>query len=280
MARNDIIGSLPGGLTGNVSEYNRSLEGSRQNQLKAQAMGLDLQQYEFYKRHPADYINQHKQFFDPDTGKFRIPDVVPGALISNGGPVLGPNGMVLAAGSSPTNPVDLSSVKPVSPIEGAGHSTDTSAWITQNLGGTPATSAVSPQKAGQSQRVTDADIDASQTFLFGAPIPRDPNRVLLEQPDTGAQNFLPPYLQPGAPKVQTGTLTPITPPSTFGTPPLPTVNQMAPMVPQSITPQGSPLAPFTPNATMSNRGMGGGNSFESTAKLLQLPFYLRSLYGR
>lgn len=103
-------------------------------------------------------------------------------------------------------------------------------------------------------------------------------------PATAANNFLPPYLQPGGTATTSGQppspFNPVTPPSTFGTPPLPAVNQMAPIVPLGIAPQGSPFTPFVPNAPMANRGMGGGNSFESTAKLLQLPYYLRNLYGR
>lgn len=231
MARNDVMGALPGGGFGNVSAYNRSPEGARQNQLRAQAMGLDLKEYELYQRSPTNYINQHRENFDPATGVFKIPNVTPGALISNNGPVRGPNGIILAAGSTAANPLDLATIQPASPITGGGHNADTSGWIASNLsGGT-------------------------------------------------AKNFLPPYLQPGA-APSTGGAVDIAAPTGQAAAPI------VPTAPTGITPAGSPMAPFVPQGVGQVPGqplvtgasrIGGG--FGATAKLLELPYYLRRSYG-
>lgn len=103
-------------------------------------------------------------------------------------------------------------------------------------------------------------------------------------PTDAAKNFLPPYLQPGA---NAG--------SPFGKSAAPTLtgaptgNAVAPPITTPTPAPGSLIAPmkppgssgftsgFTPNAPST---ASAGGSFASTAKLLELPYYLRQQYGR
>lgn len=126
---------------------------------------------------------------------------------------------------------------------------------------------------------------------------------VLQVPSTATTNtFLPPYLQPGS---NTGA-PPIAPAIGVGAPgpaaPLPLSSLLVPMgTPQNINPlfPQSPLNPLMPAgqfpgsplgapmpiglfATGPNRGMGRintGGGFNKTAKLLELPYYLRNMGG-
>ncbi len=164
-----------------------------QDQLRALKLGLDLQTYQIYKRAPADWTNQHKAQFDPATGKFNIPNMVPGALQSNAGaPVTGPGGFILAAGSTPDKPIDLSTLDLVeSPSEKwqREHASDA-------LPGAPAPTAPSPAMTPQSAAATAADLRTHP----GWRTPASPSTAGFDALNAkyAAQNtFLPPYLQGG-----------------------------------------------------------------------------------
>lgn len=94
----------PQGLAG--KDYNPA-QADQQKQLLAASLGLDLNLLQQFSQNPNAFKQQYGQYFDPKTNKFTIPDVTPGALI---GAPQGPNGTVLAAGSTPTNPLDLKGV--------------------------------------------------------------------------------------------------------------------------------------------------------------------------
>lgn len=95
---------------GNTWEDSQTPSEVAQDQLRALALGLDLETYQVYKRNPNAFRspgNVYSKFFDSATGKYNIPGKTPGALMSNGGPVTGPNGEILAAGSTMGKPIDL-----------------------------------------------------------------------------------------------------------------------------------------------------------------------------
>lgn len=88
------------------SKYNPA-ENDQQKQLLAQKMGLDLAHYQMFAENPLGFQREFGKYIDPVTKAYNIPGVSPGALI---GAPQGPNGTVLAAGSTPTNPLDLKGV--------------------------------------------------------------------------------------------------------------------------------------------------------------------------
>lgn len=205
--------------TGIASQYTPpDAARSRQQQLSAARMGLDLNLYTQYALNPGKFQEQYGQYQNSNTGVFKIPDVTPGALISQGGPSKGPGGYTLAAGSTVDKPLNL------------------------------------------------ADFGST---TFAAP-------AATTTPDA-AKNFLPSYLQPGAPAsgadITGGPGT--TPAQSFvpqaGAPP--------------VTPPGSPITPFVPQGTAGQPATGaplsaaprsgGTGGFAATSKLLELPFYLR-----
>lgn len=190
-----------------------------QDQLRALKLGLDLENYQRYKRAPKDWTNQHQKNFDPATGKFTFTGMVPGALMSNGGPVIGPNGMILAAGFTADKPIDLNSLTLVE--------TPSEKWQREHTAGdapssppaqptsTPPTNTAESRAAGaatyqQQLKEQRAAFDATHPANFkgtqinytgslGEPAPAgsfgDPNATYNFPKPAG--NFLPPYLQPG-----------------------------------------------------------------------------------
>lgn len=92
-----------------VDQYSApTAEQMRQRQLSAKQLGLDLNLYQQFALNPNAFKQQNAKYFNKDTNTWAIPDVTPGGLI---GAPRGPNGTVLAAGSTPTNPLDLAATK-------------------------------------------------------------------------------------------------------------------------------------------------------------------------
>lgn len=79
----------------------------QQDQLLAAKLGLDLAHYQQFAQNPNAFKQQFANQFDKATNRFNIDGVIPGGLI---GAPQGPNGTVLAAGSTPTNPLDLKGI--------------------------------------------------------------------------------------------------------------------------------------------------------------------------
>ncbi len=86
----------------------KSQQQVQQQQLLAQKLGLDLAHLQQFTLNPNAFKQKFAKQFNPETNTFNIEGVTPGGLI---GAPQGPNGSVLAAGSTPTNPLDLGGVK-------------------------------------------------------------------------------------------------------------------------------------------------------------------------
>ena len=216
-----------------------SLVETQQKQLLAARMGLDLAGYQQYALNPARFMQQYGQYMDPATGVFKIPNVTPGALASSGGATLGPNGMVLAAGSTPDKPIDLSTIE-----------------------------------RGRIERTAPG-----REFIQAGRIVSGANDTVTPFPaQAKSANFLPPYLQPQQGATNGAQLpVPQTPTPLAAAPVTPQGSPITPFVPAAAAPPtpGSPLQPFVPDLAKPNTKGG----FASAAKALELPQYLRNLYG-
>jgi hypothetical protein len=180
----------------------------------------------------------------------------------------------------------------------AGSATSQAGWNVQPEGLTPRQAREWTDRASRIQqegydrrRAFDIDwrannpIPPNYTMPTPAPAPAGSPAAAPNKSAAAPQTFLPPYLQPGA---NAGT------PSANAAAPAPagapTGNAITPSAATTSTPApGSPIAPmkppgssgftggFTPNAP---GAASPGGSFSSTAKLLELPYYLRKQYGR
>lgn len=139
-------------------------------------------------------------------------------------------------------------------------------------------------QARAENRRRDAEQLANFESRYGSSVPGTPAPAgsAMSQP-AATSNFLPPYLQPGQPG-QPGGLTTAVQPSA----------QPAPVTQAPVTPPGSPLTPFVPDAATGAMTPPGSpvqpfapqfaqpksqGGFAAAAKILELPFYLRGLYG-